>query len=269
MASAAHHAGWPTVLGAAVLASAITCTNDYDLQGTGGATTAGTASGGGEATGEASSSAGGSGSGGGRGGEGGVPAVGGAGASGGAACGQTRLGPGQAAAYPSLKSKKIDGDLGDWGCSEPLLLDAASAAVAYSEGDGTPAVTVRARLEWDDSHLYFAAEVIDPTPGQGNDSRPYMNDSVELYLRGSKGPDANYSTEDHHFIVDHAGRTMEDSPPLVELDTDPAGFEAAVLLSADGYRVEAQVDAAILGGPWQAGRTLGFDLLVSDGEDQA
>jgi hypothetical protein len=255
----------PAVLALGLCTSGLACTNDYDLLAPGPATGSGAADGqggsgahGGGTAASSSVAAGG----------GGASTTGGGGEGGRSPCAPTRVGPARAAAHASRQPKSIDGNLDDWGCSEPLLLDAASAAVAYSAKDRTPVVSVHARLEWDDGYLYFAAEVIDPTPGDGNDSAPYMNDSVELYLRGSTGADANYSPIDHHFIVDHAGRKMEDSPPLVELETDPAGFEAAALPWAEGYRIEARVDAAVLGGPWQAGRTLGFDLLVSDGEAQ-
>jgi hypothetical protein len=252
----------------AALAAAATwsaaCTNDYDLLGGAGAATDSSAAQGGQGAGAAPSGAG----------AGGRDAAGGAAGSGsvggGAPCLPTQLGVERAAAYPSQQGKTIDGGLEDWGCGEPLVLDAASAAFVFPEGGDDVVVAARVRFEWDPEFLYFAAEVLDPTAGQGgHTTEPYFNDSVELYLGGSMRPQADYGVFDHHYIVDHKNLAVEESPPIVTLDDDPAGFESAVLAFVGGYRVEARVEAARLGAPWQVGRTLGMDLLVSDGEGQA
>ena len=183
-------------------------------------------------------------------------------------CGPTQSAPEKASAFPSTKVKVVDGKDNDWGCAEPIVLDAMTAEVAKSPPGGTFTVSARVRLEWDSTAIYFFADVTNPVTEGTDPTSPWKNDSVELYLRGGPQPTGDYGQYDHHYIVDHKGLVMEASPPAPP-NWNPSGFLSSVKGTKDGYAVEMRVSADEIGGNLAAGRKLGFDVLVSDGLYQA
>jgi hypothetical protein len=183
-------------------------------------------------------------------------------------CDPTQSAPEKASAFPSTKLKVLDGKDDDWGCAEPLVLDATTAEVAKSPPGGTFTVSARVRLEWDSTAIYFFADVTNPVTEGADPTSPWKNDSVELYLRGGPAPLGDYGQYDHHYIVDHKGLVQEASPPAPP-NWNPQGFLFSVASTPGGYAVEASVSAAAVGGNLDAGRKLGFDVLVSDGINQA
>jgi hypothetical protein len=164
----------------------------------------------------------------------------------------------------------IDGDLKEWGtCASFYRVDTAS-------GTGAGILTGISELiqaRWTADGLYFAIKMTDPSVGGTNNTSPYLNDAVEVYL----GPDTNqtagtYKIGDVQFVVDVNNFAMQYNGSG---GTTPiSGFKSAAALVSGGYVVEMFVPSRAFG--YDAGalsaRTIAFDTQVDNwnaGKSQA
>jgi hypothetical protein len=113
--------------------------------------------------------------------------------------------------------------------------------------------------------VYFAYVVTTASPPQGaSATSPFFDDSVELYIGGSGALLGNYRPGDRQFIVDHnnlVGAYATGSPVA------KTGFTSQVVASANGFVVEVQVAASVLGvAALAAGTKLALDLATGRGD---
>jgi hypothetical protein len=184
-----------------------------------------------------------------------------------AACGNA-FSAGSAIAYPSTMMKTIDGIGDDWGCEEPLVLDAANAQHKTSP-DGGYGVSGECKFEWIPAALYVICDISDDTPNDGTSPQPTNNDALEVYLSGaaSGSRTGNYGIFDHQFAIDYRNTQGEYANGGVAAVT---GLTSAVQIRSGGYVVEAAFAATtMLSGSSLAGSmAIGFDLEIDDGVNQ-
>lgn len=153
----------------------------------------------------------------------------------------------------------VDGDLGDWPASSPLLLDASTASTILGTAPGAEDASTAVRSAWTGEAIYFAFWVADDA--LTTDSRFLEDDDgVELGLDGLAdsvpgGPD------DHQVRVGAGGRALDGDLPAPWLS-------AAVRPAPAGYWVEVAIPAAQLGRPALAlGDFLRFNVALRDDDD--
>lgn len=172
-----------------------------------------------------------------------------------------------AVAIHSTRPKIVDGDFADWtGCPAFVLDRSTAASEARSDGGGVAAAAT-VQVEWDEDALYVAVDVKDPNvQGDPAASCPCNNDSMEIFVGGVAATrTGDYSSRDHHYVVDHSGLSGDYS----NVDK-PVPFPGATAkATATGYRIEMKIDAAAIGGALRAGQTLYFDAMLNDGLNQA
>ncbi|GAI19235.1 unnamed protein product, partial [marine sediment metagenome] len=97
--------------------------------------------------------------------------------------------PKGATAWKATEVVVIDGNLGEWDLSSPVVLDSVGQVYRNPEKwDGTTDLSANVYVMWDESNLYVAAEVKDDTPfiyaeGMFID----MNDSMVIYISTNPG----------------------------------------------------------------------------------
>ncbi len=212
------------------------------------------------------------------------------------------LGAGQLFAHPDLvidcervtEPPVIDGDLTDWADVVWLSfgmgahLPAVQMSWLRDDGGTEPAGTAqtdldlagRVGLRWDEEFLYLAAQVHDNVVDVDG-SMPeawYHRDGVTMFFdvpRDGDGP--GWITGDHalNFTADPRhpphGRWWRRGTPRGHLESPaPADVTHEVVLTGDGYRLEARVPLALLAAftpafrPPFEGREVGFLFLVTD-----
>jgi hypothetical protein len=170
---------------------------------------------------------------------------------------------GSMTAHEATTAPVVDGDLSEWSCATPFVLDPTSAGYTSGTANSTAALA----LTWTTDTLYFAAKVTDGKIAGTNTSDPWHNDAVELYV-GSGAEMGTYSPSDWHFIVDYNGfaRAYQGSMTFSTLQ----GFASAAKRTASGFVVEMSVSASLLGmTSFAMGTSLGFDVQLDDCEDSA
>lgn len=183
-------------------------------------------------------------------------------------CGVTSEGAESATAFPSTKPKVLDGLLDDWGCQAPLEVSSATAEAKANKDGGAVAVSARVKIEWDLFALYFSFDVADPQVEGTSTTDPSVNDSAEIYLRGSALPNADYGLLDHHFLFDYKNFAVEHLYSGTDAPLPLSVTRFTRVTPGVGYVIEARVDRAAIGFLF-AGRPLGLDLQVNDGTNQA
>jgi hypothetical protein len=176
----------------------------------------------------------------------------------------------------------IDGDLTDWG-NQPVTVLAANDAALILGPNGTctaanatsqcmvpPGETAEVLLLRDTGNLYVAVRVTVPTIGGNSNANPYLNDAVELYLRGDPVATGNYTNVDHQYVVDWQNHVLDYGPsPSDTGQPNPPGFTSAVkvAISNKAYVVETKIALAQLGQTtFAAGQAVGFDLGLDHGQ---
>jgi hypothetical protein len=169
------------------------------------------------------------------------------------------LGAKNAAAYRSTRTKTIDAVLDDWDCATPLILDGShTASTRYDAGAGAE-MSSQVYAEWDDANLYVAWVATTVLAPQGaNAMYPFQNDSVELYIGGEGALVGSYRPVDREYVVDYKNLVgVYSTPP----NPSKTGFTSHALASANGFVVEMQIAASVVGlVTLGAGKKLGFDL---------
>ncbi len=179
-------------------------------------------------------------------------------------CGATQGAVGQANAFPSVGAKIIDGVLDDWGCEAPLLINVATAAYVLQPDSGV-VVSAKVRWEYEAAHLFFAAEVTDPSL-QGDAGQSLSNDSLEMYGAADAGPlPGTYGTFDHRYVWDYKGLAQDwaKSTPV----TPPTGVISKVIVTATGYTLEASIlPTAFNRVSFGGGDAIAIDLELNDAD---
>lgn len=174
----------------------------------------------------------------------------------------------------------VDGDLGDWGSPTFQLLDATNAALIVgpngtcNAANATPKCLVpsgesaEVALLADAANLYVGVRVTVAGVGGTNTTTPYLNDAVEIYLRGDPAATGDYTGLDHQLVVDWQNLVLDYGPSPNDTPlANPPGVKTAVKVGNGGYVVEASIALAQLGRTALApGQTLGFDLGVDHGQ---
>ncbi len=170
-----------------------------------------------------------------------------------------------AVARQSTKPKVLDGDFSDYDGCVTIVVDTTTAARVK----GTPAATAKIFIEWEPVALWIAAEITDPKREGTNPVRPYMNDSLEVYVSSAGLRTGDYGPYDRQFIIDHKGLSLHypryPRNGLPELNPDARAY-----VTPDGWRVEMRVDAvSMLGASLAKGDVRFFDVMLTDGVRQS
>lgn len=164
-----------------------------------------------------------------------------------------------------MKPKALDGDFSDYEGCVTVVVDTTTAARVK----GKPAATAKIFVEWEPEALWIAAEITDPKLEGKDPLRPYMNDSLEVYLSSAGLRTGDYGPFDRQLIIDHKGLSLHypryPRNGLPELYPDARAYP-----TAGGWRVEMRVDAvSMLGAPLAKGDVKFLDVMLSDGVRQS
>ncbi len=165
----------------------------------------------------------------------------------------------------STKPKTLDGDLSDYDGCVSIVLDGTTAARI----EGKPAASAKVFVEWEPAALWIAADITDPKL-QGKDPvRPYMNDSLEVYVSSAGLRTGDYGPNDQQFVIDHKGLSLR-YRRYPKNGTPELNPDALAIHTPSGWRVEMRIDAvAMLGAPLAKGDVRFLDLMLTDGVRQS
>jgi len=185
-----------------------------------------------------------------------------------------------ATAWEVFESLTIDGDLGEWNTSSPLVLDNETQLIRDGEYWGGPQdLSARIFVMWDEANLYLGADVTEDTPFRVAEMLSFdTQDSFELYL--STNPEADpdrtsYETTDFRVILlidndywDTAiDRTMVADPKslyskgMSGSQNVLEGFQCAAQRTTLGFTYEAVI-------PWDNFANAQIPLFVPSAGDQ-
>lgn len=156
----------------------------------------------------------------------------------------------------------LDGDLADWRRCVAIKLEAANAARV----EGTPLAVANIYLEWEPDALWVGAEVGDVFVEGDDPLRPFMNDSLEIYVSGTGLRTGDYGPLDHQYVVDHRGLARAYAG-----GKDVGAFGSAVVATTPtGYRMEMRIPASELASkPLEKGDVKFVDVLLNDSTNQS
>jgi hypothetical protein len=162
----------------------------------------------------------------------------------------------QASAPPA-----IDGDLREWTQLEELVLNATTAD--YVQGQRQPSMTdisAWVRSLWDNSWLYFAAQVEDDMVIRDS-IEIWQDDGIELSLDGANDQ-VSGDPDDHQFSMASDGTLRR-----YGLQSVP-GAQVAVRSRASGYDLEVAIPVSFLqAGSFSEGKVMGFTMGLIDDDD--
>jgi len=170
-----------------------------------------------------------------------------------------------AIARQSTKPKTLDGDFSDYDGCVTVVIDTTTAARVK----GTPAATARIFVEWEPAALWIAAEISDPELEGTDPIRPYMNDSLEVYLSSAGLRTGDYGPHDRQLVIDHKDLGLH--YPRYPRNGLPERYrDARAYVTPGGWRVEMRVHAvAMLGAPLAKGDVRFIDFMLTDGVRQS
>lgn len=125
------------------------------------------------------------------------------------------------------------------------------------QGMAKPGATAKARVLWDEGHLYVLAEVTDPLLNASSDL-VHERDSFEIFVDENNGKTAEYEKDDFQYRVAYTGETSASGA------AKPSMITAKTTVTATGYLVEFSVPLNTVKGA--DGLKLGFDLQVNDAD---
>lgn len=164
------------------------------------------------------------------------------------------------ASRPSVP-KVLDGDLADFRRCIAIRLDASTAARVQ----GTTVTNAVVYLEWEPGALWIGADVGDVVTSGDDTVRPFLNDSLEIYLSGAGLRTGDYGPLDHQYVVDHAGRAREYKGGR---EVGPIAFAIAAK-APTGYRVEMRIEASTFStAPLAKGDVKFLNVMLNDGAGQ-
>jgi sugar lactone lactonase YvrE len=150
--------------------------------------------------------------------------------------------------------------------------------VTHLSSSNSP-ITADVRLMWDDSYLYYLAEISDSTPvspvsstGEpGNAGIGLYDDSSDVWINWTNSPNASYTNQSGALASHYVFPDVSGSGPICPGGNscslggigDPSAVKADVVSTSTGYTVEAAI-------PWpagvspRAGAAIGFTADVND-----
>jgi Carbohydrate family 9 binding domain-like len=176
----------------------------------------------------------------------------------------------------------VDGDLGDWGSPTLTPLTATDAALIVGPSGTCTAANATSQclvpagevadfaLAYDSANLYVAVRVTVPGVGGTNTTAPYLDDAVEIYLRGDAVATGDYTSIDHQYVVDWQNLLLDYGPSGADTgQANPPGVVSAVKVAPGngGYVLEMSIALGQLGQTILApGAMLGFDIGIDHGQ---
>lgn len=176
----------------------------------------------------------------------------------------------------------IDGNLDDWGGPVFTLVEPGNAGLILGPNGTCTASnaasqclvpngeTAEIALLRDSANLYVGVHVTVPSVGGTSTTAPYLNDAVEIYLRGDAQATGNYTSIDHQYVIDWQNQVFDYGPTNIDNgQQNPAGVTSAVKVDAGnvGYVLEAKIALSALGqSALTPGQKLGFDFGVDHGQ---
>jgi hypothetical protein len=158
--------------------------------------------------------------------------------------------------------KVLDADLADFRRCVAIRLDSSSAA----RTKGTTVASANIYLEWEPTALWIGAEIGDVVVEGDDPVRPFMNDSLEVYVSGAGLRTGDYGPLDHQYVIDHAGRAYE----YASAHTVGPFTAAMTAKTPTGYRIEMRIDASTFSSaPLAKGDVKFLDVMLNDGIAQA
>ncbi len=155
--------------------------------------------------------------------------------------------------------------------SSPLPLNRATAA--FAEGPPPKAgkdIAGTFYFNYDDRHLYIAADIRDAFLSVKKDNKPYLNDGIELFFDGRNDSLLHSSGPDDYQLVINPG-----SPPRLTIyrNPDSAWLMAATELVSEtvpgGYLLKVKIPREALKGFDPGKQAAGFELVLCDSDSSA
>lgn len=141
----------------------------------------------------------------------------------------------------------IDGDTWDWTVADTVAVDRdRSAAAGMNLPDSAQDASVEVKTWWDPSALYVLAEVKDDRVGPG-DALTIVWDGLANGLSGGDDLTLRFT-------------------PTGEQSVSNPDVRAKVRLTPGGWRVEMRVSADALGGDFQIGREMRWNIVLTDAD---
>lgn len=153
----------------------------------------------------------------------------------------------------------IDGELGEWGCSEPAVCPGITHRHYYSGWKGPNNLKVTGRLMWDEEHLYCVLDIVDDVfVLREPEQRAADGASIAFHLP-TKTPHRLFLISKHVNegpIVMHGHGSTERVPEV----------STAMRYDGDEYRLiyELSIPCAVLGHRPQSGRDFRCTFAVRD-----
>ncbi len=153
----------------------------------------------------------------------------------------------------------------------------ARASVQYinSTNDGTAPTgptdcSGQFRVLYDTTYLYVLVDVNDEALVQDSDpTQGWLDDRIEIFIDGDNSKDAAPDGKNDYQYCFRWNHGVVEVP--VEWYRSPAslaGVQYAVVATASSYRMEVKLPWAMMnGGPAQAGRLIGINVMVDDDDD--
>ncbi len=170
----------------------------------------------------------------------------------------------------------VDGNDGDWGFYRGAILNASEPTYGEGEWQGAHDLSGEIRLCWNDTFLYFIANVADDIHVQREQGiRSYLGDEIEVLIDGDLFGDFyddETSDDDNHFSFNPGN--FSDLPPDVVMyvpyqDEDPGqaaiGARRPIGVGA-GYMLEGAIPWGMTTAAPQTGRLIGLCIALSDND---
>jgi len=181
----------------------------------------------------------------------------------------------KAKAKKAVKPLKLDGDLGEWSDSSPIVLSGREMLKEGSVWFGDKDVSGKVYIKWDNEYLYVAADVDDNMPFSNSrkDADIWNGDAIEVVigLDNEAPKERDYMSNQDYQIGFGSGDGGMNKPSIWiwKKRRSPKGGEITAMRKVDpqGYILEAKVPWAELGGfSPKAGIKLGFDVAIDDAD---
>ncbi|HDQ25557.1 MAG TPA: hypothetical protein ENN43_02290, partial [bacterium] len=153
-------------------------------------------------------------------------------------------------------------------CGQGIVIDGSISDAAWQDGmwmtnnrliTGTNPqnVTSKFKVRWDNTNLYVAVDVTDPSPNNDSGTAWYDDSSVEVYLDMNHNRSVTYGTDDFQFSMRYNDQVLR------EINGKTSGAAGAVGARAGGYVVEMRLPWALLGVMPVQGAVYGLDIGVN------
>lgn len=180
----------------------------------------------------------------------------------------------RAAAPRAPGSVKIDGDLGDWNLVSPIVMKDAAFFKEGLDWSGPADLSGSAYVMWDDSFIYFAAQINDVIPlvNTKKGSEIWNGDAIEIVMTTDPGADpkrTSFARKDYQIGLG-TGDGKANKPTIWNWQRrrSPTGSEISVKKRREGYILEAKIPWEFFGAAFRPtpGTTIGFDIAFDDAD---